>query len=219
MHSREWSWSKWDEVLLFLVPFLIQIFNAFIVLRWALVALWASCLGQSEKQDSRLGLWFAETLSTSLKQLNGIQRNMTGSKISMFSTKYVFFGPIGKTRWPIRQIGGTLYSGARYVALWAPCYVKCCSLLYCHVTYVVEHGQRHWCEDGHDTACWFPGVEAEQCRVWTECPPYVQWPSGVKAVYSSLVYIIVLPCYLSCREWSRTLIWRWTWHCLWISWS
>ena len=36
----------------------------------------------------------------------------------------MFFGPIGKTRWPpwpIRQKGGTLYSGARYVALLASC--------------------------------------------------------------------------------------------------
>ena len=30
----------------------------------------------------------------------GIQRNVTGSKISTSSTKFVFFGPIGKTRWP-----------------------------------------------------------------------------------------------------------------------
>ena len=39
----------------------------------------------------------------------------------------MFFGPIGKTRWPhwpIRQKGGTLYSGARYVALWASCFSK-----------------------------------------------------------------------------------------------
>ena len=37
----------------------------------------------------------------------------------------MFFGPIGKTRWPpwpIRQKGGILYSGARYVALWASCF-------------------------------------------------------------------------------------------------
>ena len=41
------------------------------------------------------------TFSTSpLKPLNGIQRNLTGSKISTSSTKFVFFGPIGKTRWP-----------------------------------------------------------------------------------------------------------------------
>ena len=56
----------------------------------------------------------------------GIQRNFTGSKISTSSTKFVFFGPIGKTRWPpwpIRQKGGTLYSGARYVALWASCLI------------------------------------------------------------------------------------------------
>ena len=57
--------------------------------------------GRSEKQDGRPGLWFAETFSTSpLKPLNGIQRNLTGSKISTSSTKFVFFGPIGKTRWP-----------------------------------------------------------------------------------------------------------------------
>ena len=38
--------------------------------------------------------------TSSLKPLNGIQRNLTGSKISTSSTKFVFFGPIGKTRWP-----------------------------------------------------------------------------------------------------------------------
>ena len=57
--------------------------------------------GLSEKQDGRPGLWLAETFSTSsLKPLNGIQLNLTGSKISRPSTKFVFFGSIGKTRWP-----------------------------------------------------------------------------------------------------------------------
>ena len=57
--------------------------------------------GRSEKQDGRPGLWLAETFSTfPLKPLNGIQRNLTGSKISKPSTKFVFFGLIGKTRWP-----------------------------------------------------------------------------------------------------------------------
>ena len=36
-------------------------------------------LGRSEKQDGRPGLWLAETFSTSLKPLNGIRRNLTGS--------------------------------------------------------------------------------------------------------------------------------------------
>ena len=56
---------------------------------------------RSEKQDCRPGLWLAETFSTCpLKPLNGIQLNLTGSKISTPSTKFVFFEPIGKTRWP-----------------------------------------------------------------------------------------------------------------------
>ena len=58
--------------------------------------------GRSEKQDGRPGLWLAETFSTSpLKPLNGIQRNLTGSKISTCSNDFVFFGPIRKTRWPL----------------------------------------------------------------------------------------------------------------------
>ena len=57
--------------------------------------------GRPEKQDGRHGLWLAETFSTSsLEPLNQIQRNLTGSKISTSSTKFVFLGPIGKTRWP-----------------------------------------------------------------------------------------------------------------------
>ena len=58
-------------------------------------------LGRSEKQDGRPGPWLAETFLTSpLKPLKGIQRNLIGSKISTSSTKFVFFRPIGKTRWP-----------------------------------------------------------------------------------------------------------------------
>ena len=57
--------------------------------------------GRSQKQNGRPGLWLAETFSTSpLKLLNGIQGNLTGIKISTSSTKFVFFGPIRKTRWP-----------------------------------------------------------------------------------------------------------------------
>ena len=56
---------------------------------------------RSEKQDGRPGLWLAETFSTSsLKPLNRIQQNLTGSKISTPSTKFEFFGAIWKTRWP-----------------------------------------------------------------------------------------------------------------------
>ena len=43
----------------------------------------------------------------------------------MSSTKFVFFRLISKQKWPpwpIPQESGTLYSGARYVALWSSCY-------------------------------------------------------------------------------------------------
>ena len=38
--------------------------------------------------------------------MNGIWRNLTGSKISTSSTKFVFFRPIGKTRWPPQPLIG-----------------------------------------------------------------------------------------------------------------
>ena len=54
--------------------------------------------GLPKIQDGRPGLWLAGTCSTSLKPLNGIQRNLTGSKIPTSSTKFVFFEPIGKSK-------------------------------------------------------------------------------------------------------------------------
>ena len=57
--------------------------------------------GWSEEQDGRPGLWLAEACLTSpLEPLNEIQRNLTGNKISTSSTKFVFFGPIRRARWP-----------------------------------------------------------------------------------------------------------------------
>ena len=76
--------------------------------------------GRSEKQDGRPGFWFAETFSTSpLKPLNGIQWNLTGSKISTSSTKFVFFRPIGKTRWPPWPlIGWAIFDFSSETAEW-----------------------------------------------------------------------------------------------------
>ena len=76
--------------------------------------------GRSEKQDGRPGLWLAETFSTSpLELLNGIQRNLTGSKISTSSTKFVYFGPIGQTRWPpLPLIGWDIFDFSSETAEW-----------------------------------------------------------------------------------------------------
>ena len=53
---------------------------------------------RSEKSDDLPGLWLAETFPISpLQPLNGIQRYLTGRKISTSSTTFVLFGPIGKT--------------------------------------------------------------------------------------------------------------------------
>ena len=63
--------------------------------------------GWSEKQESRPVLWLTKTFSTSpMKPLNGIQRNLTESKFSTSSTKFVFFGLIQKTIWPSGPLMG-----------------------------------------------------------------------------------------------------------------
>ena len=76
--------------------------------------------GWSEKQNGRPGLWLAETFSSSpLKPLKGIHRNLIGSKISTPSTKFIFFGPIGKTRWPPWPvIGGDIFDFSSQTAKW-----------------------------------------------------------------------------------------------------
>ena len=57
---------------------------------------------RSENQDGRPGLWLTGAFSTStLQPLNGIQRNLIGSKYLLLSssTKFVFFVPIRKPTW------------------------------------------------------------------------------------------------------------------------
>ena len=53
-----------------------------------------------EYQDCQPSLWFTETFSTPLQPLNGIPQNLAGSKIATPSIKFLFFGTIGKLRWP-----------------------------------------------------------------------------------------------------------------------
>ena len=56
--------------------------------------------GRPENIDGRPGPWLADKFLTSLKPLNGIQLNLRGCKISTSFTKFVFFGPTRKPRWP-----------------------------------------------------------------------------------------------------------------------
>ena len=76
--------------------------------------------GQSEKQDGRPGLWLVETFSTSsLKQLKGIQWNLTGSKTSTSSSKFVFNGSIEK------QDGGPGLWFAEAFSTWLHIVLRC----------------------------------------------------------------------------------------------
>ena len=64
--------------------------------------LYQVCVFRADRKNKMAALasdWLRHILTSPLKPLNGIQRNLTGSKISTPSTKFVFLGPIGKTRW------------------------------------------------------------------------------------------------------------------------
>ena len=57
--------------------------------------------GRSENKDGLHGLWLTKTfLNSPLKPLNRIQWNLIGSKMTTYSTKFLFFWLIGKTKWP-----------------------------------------------------------------------------------------------------------------------
>ena len=60
--------------------------------------------GKLENQDDGPCLWLAETFSTSLEPLNRIRLNFKVSMFSIYSTRFVFFVPIGKPRWPPRHL-------------------------------------------------------------------------------------------------------------------
>ena len=63
--------------------------------------LYQVCVFRADQKNKIPDLWLTETFWTSPhKPLKRIQQNLTGSKISMCSTKFVFFGLIRKTRLP-----------------------------------------------------------------------------------------------------------------------
>ena len=64
--------------------------------------LYQVCVFRADRKNKMAALasdWLRHFRLLLWNGLNGIQRNLTGSKISTSSTKVVFFGPIGKTRW------------------------------------------------------------------------------------------------------------------------
>ena len=79
----------------------------------------SSCFwGRSEKSDGHPGL--ADSFSTSpLKPLNRIQQKLTWSKVSTYSTKFVFLGQIRKTRWlPWPLIGWDIFNFSSETVQW-----------------------------------------------------------------------------------------------------
>ena len=65
-------------------------------------ALYQVCVFRADRKNKMAALasdWLKHFSTFPLKLLSGIQWNFTGSKISTPSTKFVFFGPIGKTKW------------------------------------------------------------------------------------------------------------------------
>ena len=101
--------------------------------------LYQVCVFRADQKNKKAALasdWLRHFSTSPLKMLNGIQQNLTGSKISTSSTMFVLFGPISKQKWPPWPIPkkGALYSGARYMALWASCWIFCECRGFCHMT-------------------------------------------------------------------------------------
>ena len=82
--TAEWILKKLDRKQVFNALFQLCVFRA----------------DQSSKMAALASDWLKHFSTSSLKPLNGFWRNLTGSKSSMPSIKFVFFVPMGHPRWP-----------------------------------------------------------------------------------------------------------------------
>ena len=152
-------------------------------------------LRRSKKEDGHPGLQLAETFSTSpLKPLNWIKRNLTGSKISMSSTNFVFFGPISKQKWwqivlrcticgPLGLLFILINDKAKFLktldAVKMSTLALCCYYLqWCYISFIEpckhflesiidEHSQQVVFELGKSHAQWFTSNKVRcACKYW-----------------------------------------------------
>ena len=82
--TAEWILTKLDRK---------QVINA-------LYQICVFCADRKSKMAALASDWLKHFSTSSLQRLNGFWRNLTGSKSSTSSTKFVFFVPIGNPRWP-----------------------------------------------------------------------------------------------------------------------
>ena len=86
--------------------------------------------GWSEKQNGCPGLSLAEIIQLFLRnKWTEFNESWQEPRSQLPLPRLHFFWPISNQKWPpwlILQKGSTLYSGARYVALWASCYHLIC---------------------------------------------------------------------------------------------
>ena len=106
---RKTRWPPWPLIDWDIFDFSSEHNSTKLERKQDLNVLYHVCIFQADRKKKMAALasdWLRHFRLLFLKPLNRIQWNLTVSKISMSSTKFVFFGPIGKTRWPLWPLIG-----------------------------------------------------------------------------------------------------------------